>query len=77
MYIGCVYLPTDSTLQVFFFDSCYERLKEGILSFKEKRRVVLLGKFNAKVGRSVQIDGVICIFGGIRAILVEIDCFPL
>ena len=44
-------------------DSCYERLKEDVLSFKEKGKVVLLGDFNAKVGRSVHIDDVIGMFG--------------
>ena len=44
-------------------NSCYERLKEDVLSFKEKGKVVLLGDFNAKVGRSVHIDDVIGMFG--------------
>ena len=34
-----------------------------ILSFKAKGKVVLLGDFNAMVGRSVQIDDVIGMFG--------------
>ena len=39
-------------------------LKEVVLSFKEKGKVVLLGDFNARVGsRSVQIDDVIGMFG--------------
>ena len=62
LYIGCVYMPTDST-SVFVVDSCYERLKEDVLSFKEKGKVVLLGDFNGKVGRSMQIDDVIGMFG--------------
>ena len=44
-------------------DSCYERLKEDVLSFREKGKFVLLGDFNARVGRSVQIDDVIGMFG--------------
>ena len=44
-------------------DSCYERLKEGVLSFMEKRKVVLLGDFNARVGRSAQLDDVVGMFG--------------
>ena len=44
-------------------DSCYERLKEDVLSFREKEKVVLLGDFNARVRRSVQRDNVIGMFG--------------
>ena len=72
LYIGCVYMPTDST-SISIVDSCYERVKEDVFSFREKGRVVLLGDFNARVGRSVQIDDVI---GRICAMLVKIDCFP-
>ena len=46
-------MPTDST-SVSVMDSCYERLKEDVLSFREKGKVVLLGDFNARVGRSEQ-----------------------
>ena len=62
LYIGCVYMPTDSA-SIYVVDSCYERLKEDVLSFREKGKVVLLGDFNARVGRSVQIDDVIGMFG--------------
>ena len=58
LYIGCVYMPTDST-SVSVMDSCYERLKEDVLSFREKGKVV----FNARVGRSAQIDDVVGMFG--------------
>ena len=61
LYIRCVYMPTDST-SVSVMDSCYERLKEDVLSFKEKRKVVLLGDFNARVGTSAQIDDVVGIY---------------
>ena len=44
-------------------DSCYELLKEDVLSFKEKGRVVLLGNFNARVGKSAEMDDVIGMFG--------------
>ena len=37
-------------------EECYERLKEDVLSFKEKRRVVLFKDFNARVGKSVGMD---------------------
>ena len=62
MYIGCVYMPTDSN-SVSVMDSVYEQLKEDVLSFKQKGRVVLLGDFNARVGKSVDVDDVIGIFG--------------
>ena len=38
-------------------ESCYGRLKEDVLSFREKGQVVLLGDFNVRVGRSVEVDG--------------------
>ena len=64
LYIGCVYMPTDST-SVSVMESCYERLKEDVhvLSFREKGKVVLLGDFNTRVCRSAQIDDVVGMFG--------------
>ena len=44
-------------------ESCYGRFKEDVLSFREKGRVVLLGDFNARVGRPVEVDDVIGMFG--------------
>ena len=61
LFVGCVYMPTESSVSVL--DNCYELLKEDVLSFKEKVRVVLLGDFNARVGKSVGIDDVIGMFG--------------
>ena len=75
LYIGCVYMPTDST-SVSVMDSCYERLKEDNLVLGRRGKVVLLGDFNARVGRSAQIDDVVGMLGRIHAMLVEIDCFP-
>ena len=51
-------ISTDS-ISISVVDSCYERLKEDV----RRREIVLLGDFNAKVGRSVQIDDVIGMFG--------------
>ena len=64
LYIRCVYMPTDSA-SISVVDSRYEaeRLKEDVLSFREMGKVVLLGDFNARVGRSVQIDDMIGMFG--------------
>ena len=61
LYIICVYMPTVST-SVSVMDSCYERLKEDVLSFRAKGKVVLLGDFNARVGRSAQLDDVVGMF---------------
>ena len=49
LYIGCVYMPNDST-SVAVVDSCYDRLKEDVLCFREKETVVLLWDFHARVG---------------------------
>ena len=62
LYIGCVYMPTDSN-SVSVMDSVYEQLKEDVLSFKQKGRVALLGDFNARVSKSVDVDDVIGMFG--------------
>ena len=56
-------MPTDSTSVLLWIYSCYERLKEDVLSFREKGKVVLLGDFNVRVGRSAQLDDVVGMFG--------------
>ena len=83
----CICLLIYST-SISVIDSYYERLKEDVLSFREKEKVILLGgpyhtvviwsthctvrvcvctcmcgDFNARVGRSAQLDDVIGIFG--------------
>ena len=62
LYVGCVYMPTDST-GVAAVDACYVRLKEDVLTFRQKGKVVLLGDFNARVGISAEVDNVIGMFG--------------
>ena len=62
LYIGCIYMPTDCS-SVSITDSVYEQLKEDVLGFRQKGRVVLLGDFNARVGKSGDIDDVIGMFG--------------
>ena len=62
LYVGCVYMPTDST-SVAAVDAGYVKLKEDVLSFRQKGKVALLGDFNARVGRSVELDDVIGMFG--------------
>ena len=39
------------------------RLKEDVLTFRQKGKVVLLGDFNARVCRSVEVGDVIGMFG--------------
>ena len=58
----CVYMPNDST-SVVLLDACYERLKEDVRTFREKGKVVLLGDFNARVGKVADDDDVIGKFG--------------
>ena len=42
LFVGCVYMTTDSA-SVSFLEECYSKLKEDVLSFREKGKVVLLG----------------------------------
>ena len=63
LYVGCVYMPTDNT-SVAAVDASYVRLKEDVRTFRRKGKVVLLGDFNARVGRSVDVDDVIGMLGG-------------
>ena len=74
LYVGCVHMPTDGT-SVAAVDAGYVRLKEDVLTFRQKGKVVLLGDFNARVGRSVELDDVI---GMLRThvMLLVIDWFP-
>ena len=46
----CIYLPSSSNL-----DTCNELIREDVLRFQEKRKVVL-GDFNARVGKSVEVS---------------------
>ena len=58
----CIRLPIVQVL--IAVDAGYVRLKEDVrTSFRQKGKVVLLGDFNARVGRSVELDDVICKFG--------------
>ena len=38
LYMGCIYMPNSSNL-----DTCYELIREDVLRFQEKGKVVLLG----------------------------------
>ena len=52
LYLCCVYMPTEGSAAAVIEDS-YERLKEDVLEYQQKGRVVLLGDFNARVGKSI------------------------
>ena len=62
LYIGCVYMPTDGS-GIATMDDSYNLFKEDALTFKQKGKVVLLGDFNARAGRSSEVDDVIEMFG--------------
>ena len=57
LYIGCVYMLTDGS-GIATIDDSYNLLKEDVLTFKQKE-----GAFNARVGRSSEVDDVIGMFG--------------
>ena len=57
-----MYIPTDGSVTATTDDS-YSLLKEDVLTFKQKGKVVLLGDFNARVGKSSEVDDVIGMFG--------------
>ena len=62
MYIGCIYLPIQGTC-VNHAEEYYEKLSVDISRFKIKGRVVLLGDFNACVGKGLDSDDVVGSFG--------------
>ena len=41
LFVVCVYMPTDSS-SVAVVDSCYDRLKEDVLDFRERETILLL-----------------------------------
>ena len=55
-------MPTDSS-GVSKIEESYQKLKEDVLGFKQKGRLVILGDFNARVWRSSDVDDVIGMFG--------------
>ena len=69
LYIGCVCMPTDGS-GIATTDDSYNLLKEGVLTFKQKGKVVLLGDFNARVGRSSEVD----VIGIFREETCNADC---
>ena len=66
-YIGCVYMPTDST-SVSVLDSCYERLKRRctyiiLVLGRRERLFCWVISMSGLVYRSAQLDDVVGIFG--------------
>ena len=57
LYIGCVYLPTQGNVKHICTDR-FNLLEEDICMFQSKGRVLLLGDFNARVGKSNDLDDV-------------------
>ena len=55
----CIY----TCLLIAVLDTCFERLKEDVLSFREKGKVALFGDFNARVGKVAADDDMIGKFG--------------
>ena len=62
LFAGCLYMPSESA-SVAVVDSCYDTLKEDVLGFRQNGTVLQLGDFNARVGRSVDVDDVMGMFG--------------
>ena len=64
LYIGYVYLHTQGNLKhIHICTDRFKLLEEDICMFQSKGRVLLLGDFNAMVGKSKHVDNVIGIFG--------------
>ena len=55
--LDCVNMPTDSK-NVSVIESSYSALKEDVLPMEERGPVVLLGDFNARVGKSSELENV-------------------
>ena len=62
MYVGCIYLPIQGT-HVDCVQECYEKLSLDISRFQSKGRIILLGDFNARVGKGLDYDDVVGLYG--------------
>ena len=62
LYIGCVYVPAQGNVKHICSDR-FNLLEEDICMFHAKGRVLLLGDFNARVGKSNEVDDIIGMFG--------------
>ena len=61
LFVCCVYMPSDSS-GASVIDTSYTKLKKDVIYFKEKETVVLLGDFNARVGKAEDLDDVVGMF---------------
>ena len=71
LYIGCVYMTTQGSVKQVCTDR-FNLLEEDICMFQSKGRVVLLGNFNARVGKSDDVDDAIGMFGKLLVIIMVI-----
>ena len=62
LYVGCVYMPARGNIKHLCPDR-FNLLEEDICTFQSRRRVLLLGDFSARVGKSEDVDDVIRMFG--------------
>ena len=62
MCVGCIYLPIQGT-HVDRVHKCYEKLSLDISRFQSKSRIILLGDFNAHVGKGLDPDDVLGLYG--------------
>ena len=62
LYIGCVYMPTQGNVKQVCNDR-FNLLEEDICMFQSKGRVLVLGDFNARVGKGEDVDDVVGMFG--------------
>ena len=62
MHVGCIYLPIQGT-HVDRVQDCYEKLSLDISRFQSKGRIILLGDFNACVGKGLDSDDVVGLYG--------------
>ena len=58
MYVGCIYLPIQGT-HVDRVQECCEKVSLDISRFQSKGRIILLGDFNAHVGKGLDSDDVV------------------
>ena len=58
----CIYLPIQGT-HVDRVQECYEKLSLDISRFRNKGRIILLGDFNARVGKGLDSDDIVGLYG--------------
>ena len=61
LYVGCVYMPTQGNIK-HLYTGRFNLLEGDICTLQSKGRVLLLGDFNARVGKSEDVNDVIGMF---------------